>query len=184
MQRLSHIQEEQELSRFSWLPIIQSRQKEHRAAFPPRRTGYVAFMQRHSRRKRLLIALSLLLIHLTLLYFTTLPVVVNNLIFIVLVALFPEFAIPVHPQSDPIRNMPAMLHREDRNGAPALRLGMEEAPLAVIKEVALGKRDETYGFIDFPYTSRIASPLLFPVEQVESVRQWLQEHVPELEIIE
>lgn len=142
-------------------------------------------MERHRRRNRLLLILSFVLVYGALAYFTALPLLLlQNITFIAIILVLPEYFFKVQAHTDPIRNMPAMLHRETRSGIPALRLGMEEAPLTVIKKVALSKRDETYGFIDFPYTNRIGSPLLFPVEQINSVREWLEENVPELEIIE
>ena len=166
-------------------PLTQSKKKEYRSPFLARRSGYVALMECRSRGKRLIAFIALLMTYYTLVYFDILPVVLlTNLVFLSAIMFFPGYFFKVQEQSDPIRNMPAMLHREERGQVPTLRLGMEEAPLAVIKKVALSKRDETYGFIDFPYTSRIGSPLLFPIEQINAVRQWLEKNVPELEIIE
>ena len=154
-------------------------------AFPARKVGYVALMRRQRRSYRLLFALSLGLVYLIFVWLDVAAVQPwVNIIFIAFMLLFPEYIFTPHSQSDPIRNMPGMLHREMRGETPVLRVGMEEASLEIVKKVAISQRDQTYGFIDFPYTSRINSPLLFPVNQINSVRQWFAEHAPELELIE
>ena len=179
------MKEQRDLKIFRRWPLSQPPKKDYRSAFPSRRSSFVAFMEYRSRGTRLIALIALLITFYTLVYFDIIPLILlTNLAFLSVIIFFPGYFFKVQALPDPIRNMPAMLHREERGGAPTLRLGMEEAPLAVVKKVALSRRDETYGFIDFPYTRRIGSPLIFPVEQLDSVRQWLEENVPELELIE
>lgn len=93
---------------------------------------------------------------------------------------FPDHLFIAQEQTDKVRNMPAMLHIEMRQGTRVLRVGMEEAPIAKLGRIAVGQRDDNWAYLHFIDTHRIVSPLLFPVEQIPSVRQWLAEHVPEI----
>ncbi|MCC5880295.1 MAG: hypothetical protein JJU03_10440 [Idiomarina sp.] len=145
-------------------------------------TGYRAFMARIDWPMRAFLALSLLTVFgwagLIPLQFSTLA------IFIALTIVFPDYIFTGGESIDAVRNMPAMLHIELRGDERYLRLGMEEAPLSVVKKVAISQRNSDQAFIDFPYTSRITSPLLFPLQQIDSVRAWFVENAPEVKLIE
>lgn len=152
----------------------------HRYALP--NTGYSAFMARIDWHMRAFVALSVLtglgLVGLLPLQFSTLA------IFLVLTVVFPDYIFTSSESIDAVRNMPGMLHIEMRDDQRYLRLGMEEAPLSVVQKVAISQRNSDQAFIDFPYTSRITSPLLFPIEQIDKVRAWFAENAPEIKIIE
>lgn len=148
---------------------------------PGRRTGYIAFMNRKPWQVRLLVMLSLITVFYWLGYVDSRYI---GSMMILIAAFFPDYMFKKTVQIDTIRNMPAMLHREVRNGKSILRVGMEEAPLTAVKKVAISQYSSDHVFIDFPYTARITAPLLFPIEQDAKVRQWFADNAPELEIIE
>lgn len=146
------------------------------------KAGYSAFMARISWPTRCMLVLSICAL---LGWAGLVPLNWSTLLILFLVgAVFPDSVFPPVENIDAVRNMPSMLHIEVRKNQRYLRVGMEEAPLSVVKKVAISKRDNEHAFIDFPYTSRITSPLRFPLVQIDSVRVWFSEHAPELELIE
>jgi len=147
-----------------------------------RETGYVAFMRRQPWPWRALAA-CLTLAFLAWL-FSAHTYAYFSVIMLVLWAFFPEHLFRNSNRLSRVKNMPAMLHRTAGKPEDLLRVGMEEAPISAVKKVALSKYDDASAFIDFPYTSKFSQPLLFPIQQLESVRSWFVEQMPELEVIE
>lgn len=52
-----------------------------------------------------------------------------------------------------------------------------------VKKVALDKLDEKYAFIDFPFNIYRAAAVRFPLSQLPEIHLWLQQHLPDAEII-
>lgn len=92
--------------------------------------------------------------------------------------MFPETLITKIP-ADKTKDMLRLLSREDDR----LRVGMEQVALTVVKKVALSEYNNKYAMLSFPYTGKISSNYVFPLEQLNDVRAWFQTHTPELEII-
>lgn len=146
-----------------------------------RETGYVAFMRRQPWPLRLLIVSAVIVSIYWLLedayrYFGGL--------LLLFWAFFPDLLFNNSPQLDKVKNLPGMLDRKATAQGDMLRFGMEEAPISSIRKVAISKYDDEFGFIDFPYTSKLTRPMLFPLQQIDSVRHWFAENTPELEVIE
>ncbi|WP_126793230.1 hypothetical protein [Aliidiomarina haloalkalitolerans] len=97
---------------------------------------------------------------------------------LLLFVMFPETLVTKIP-ADKTKDMLRLLSREDDR----LRVGMEQVALSVVKKVALSEYNDKYAMLSFPYTGKISSNYVFPIEQMNDVRAWLQTHTPELEII-
>lgn len=52
-----------------------------------------------------------------------------------------------------------------------------------IKKVALDQLDNEYAFIDFPFNVYRAAAMRFPAAQLPTVKAWVQQHLPQAEII-
>lgn len=157
--------------------------RENAALYARRHTGYIAFISRIAWPWRLL-ALAVVLGTLTWAEILSGPFV-TSIYLVSLFLAFPDQMLTVPSgQFDQVRNMPSMLHREVRGDTPVLRVGMEEAPVSAVKRVIINKRNAEHAYIIFPYTRRINSPILFPVEQLDGVQQWFADNAPELEVVE
>lgn len=97
---------------------------------------------------------------------------------LLLFVMFPETLVTKIP-ADKTKDMLRLLSREDDR----LRVGMEQVALSVVKKVALSEYNDKYAMLSFPYTGKISSNYVFPIQQMSDVRAWLQTHTPELEII-
>ncbi|WP_423187937.1 hypothetical protein ACO1PK_06890 [Alishewanella sp. d11] len=64
-----------------------------------------------------------------------------------------------------------------------LHVKQRQLKLADIKTVALDQLDKDYAFIDFPFNVYRATAMRFPAEQLPAVKTWLQQHLPQAEII-
>ncbi|RTE86736.1 MULTISPECIES: hypothetical protein [Gammaproteobacteria] len=93
--------------------------------------------------------------------------------------LFPEVMVNSSYAGDKTKDMLQLLSVDGSK----LRVGMEWVEKETIKKIALDKFDDTYATMQFPYTSKIPANYLFPLEQMEEVRAWLERNAPEIEII-
>lgn len=98
---------------------------------------------------------------------------------LLLFILFPEVMLNSSYAGDKTKDMLQLLSVDGSK----LRVGMEWVEKETIRKIALDKFDDTYATMQFPYTSKISAGYLFPIEQLEDVRAWLEFHAPEIEII-
>lgn len=64
-----------------------------------------------------------------------------------------------------------------------LHVQQRQLKVDTIKKVALDQLDKDYAFIDFPFNVYRATFMRFPAEQLPAVKAWIQQHLPQAEII-
>lgn len=64
-----------------------------------------------------------------------------------------------------------------------LHVQQRQLKIDTIKKVAVDQLDKDYAFIDFPFNVYRATAMRFPAEQLPAVKTWLQQHLPQAEII-
>ncbi len=64
-----------------------------------------------------------------------------------------------------------------------LHVQQRQLKVDTIKKVAVDQLDKDYAFIDFPFNVYRATAMRFPAEQLPAVKTWLQQHLPQAEII-
>lgn len=64
-----------------------------------------------------------------------------------------------------------------------LHVKQRQLKVADIKTVALDQLDNDYALIDFPCNVYRAAAMRFPVAQLPAVKAWVQQHLPDAEII-
>lgn len=58
-----------------------------------------------------------------------------------------------------------------------------QLPIHQVKKVALDQFDKDYALIDFPFNIYRAAAVRFPLSQLPQIQCWLQQHLPDAEII-
>jgi len=64
-----------------------------------------------------------------------------------------------------------------------LHVQQRQLKVDTIKKVALDQLDKDYAFIDFPFNVYRATFMRFPAEQLPAVKAWIQQHLPQAQII-
>jgi len=64
-----------------------------------------------------------------------------------------------------------------------LRVGLEQVPARKLKRVAVGEYDKNSGILSFPFNYQISHHYVFPVQQLNSVREFFKTHYPQVELI-
>ena len=63
-----------------------------------------------------------------------------------------------------------------------LQVDAYQVPLHVIRQVAISELDGERGFLSFPQTSKIPHNYLFPLGEIDALRDWFRLHTPTLKI--
>lgn len=66
--------------------------------------------------------------------------------------------------------------------AGQLRVGMDSADISNIKQINLYQKDQ-WAYIDFKLNSEMQVKYKFPLQQYQPFLQWLQQHLPQADII-
>ena len=64
-----------------------------------------------------------------------------------------------------------------------LRVGLEQVPAKKLKRVAVGEYDKNSGILSFPFNYQISHHYVFPVQQLNSDREFFKTYYPQVELI-
>lgn len=78
-----------------------------------------------------------------------------------------------------VKNIMALLDAQGEQ----LRVGLEQVPAKKLKRVAVGEYDKNSGILSFPFNYQISHHYVFPVQQLNSVREFFKTHYPQVELI-
>lgn len=91
----------------------------------------------------------------------------------------PEKFLLASEQHNNVKNIMALLVVRGEN----LQVGLEQVPATRLKRVAVGEYNKNYGILQFPYNHHISHSHIFPIQQIESVREFFKTHYPHVELI-
>ena len=91
----------------------------------------------------------------------------------------PEKFLLASDQHNRVKNIMALLAvRGDH-----LQVGLEQVPASKLKRVAIGEFNKSHGILQFPYNYHISHSHIFPIQQIDSVREFFKAHYPDVELI-
>ncbi|MGM0526392.1 MAG: hypothetical protein ACQEQ8_09395 [Pseudomonadota bacterium] len=91
----------------------------------------------------------------------------------------PEKFILLSDEHNKVKNIMTLLAVQGDN----LQVGLEQVPASQLKRVAVGEFDKNYGILQFPYNYHISHSHIFPIQQIDSVREFFRTHYPHVELI-
>ena len=83
-----------------------------------------------------------------------------------------------HNRSE-VKNIMALL---DAQG-DKLRVGLEEVPSTKLKRVAVGEYNKSLAILSFPFNYQISHHYVFPIQQLDSVREFFKTNYPQIDLI-
>lgn len=91
----------------------------------------------------------------------------------------PEKCLLASEQHNEVKNIMSLLAVRGEN----LQVGLEQVPGSRLKRVAVGEYDKNYGILQFPFNYQISHSHIFPIRQMDSVREFFEENYPDVELI-
>ena len=64
-----------------------------------------------------------------------------------------------------------------------LRVGLEQVPSTKLKRVAVGEYNKSSAIMSFPFNYRISYHYVFPIQQLDSVREFFKTNYPQVDLI-
>jgi fatty acid desaturase len=64
-----------------------------------------------------------------------------------------------------------------------LRVGLEQVPSAKLKRVAVGEYNKSSAILSFPFNYQISHHYVFPIQQLDSVREFFKTNYPQVDLI-
>lgn len=126
------------------------------------------------------IVLALLLLVIAIYYFIQLDIFVGLL---ALNAALQALCLGVFPQKQFEQEFVPDVMAELKIEQDWLHVKQRQFKVADIKSVALDQLDDENAFIDFPFNVYRAAAMRFPASQLPTVKAWVQQHLPQAEII-
>jgi hypothetical protein len=83
-----------------------------------------------------------------------------------------------HNRSE-VKNIMAQL---DAQG-DKLRVGLEQVPSTKLKRVAVGEYNKSSAILSFPFNYQISHHYVFPIQQLDSVREFFKTNYPQIDLI-
>jgi len=83
-----------------------------------------------------------------------------------------------HNRSE-VKNIMALL---DAQG-DKLRVGLEQVPSTKLKRVAVGEYNKSLAILSFPFNYQISHHYVFPIQQLDSVREFFKTNYPQIDLI-
>ncbi|ATZ73701.1 hypothetical protein CWC33_08315 [Idiomarina sp. X4] len=83
-----------------------------------------------------------------------------------------------HNRSE-VKNIMALL---DAQG-DKLRVGLEQVPSTKLKRVAVGEYNKSSAILSFPFNYQISHHYVFPIQQLDSVREFFKTNYPQIDLI-
>lgn len=87
------------------------------------------------------------------------------------------------PQQHSVQPLVSDVLTELKLEQDVLHVQQRQLKVDTIKKVALDQLDKDYAFIDFPFNVYRATSMRFPAKQLPAVKAWIQQHLPQAEII-
>ena len=91
----------------------------------------------------------------------------------------PEKFLLVSDEHNELKNIMSLLAVRGEN----LQVGLEQVPACKLKRVALGEYNKHYGILQFPFNYHISHSHIFPIQQVDSVREFFKTNYPHVDLI-
>ena len=64
-----------------------------------------------------------------------------------------------------------------------LRVGLEQVPSTKLKRVAVGEYNKSSAILSFPFNYQISHHYVFPIQQLDSVREFFKTNYPQVDLI-
>ncbi|TDP40625.1 hypothetical protein DEU29_101170 [Idiomarina aquatica] len=91
----------------------------------------------------------------------------------------PEKFLLASDQHNKVKNVMSLLAVRGDN----LQVGLEQVPVSKLKRVAVGEYDKRFGILQFPFNYQISHSHIFPIQQLDSVREFFKTNYPDVELI-